>query len=220
MTKFIKIAIVLLLILSLAVGCKGVNEVPSDKGYTTDVIRVSYSPVSYSSAPLQLLKIRGLLEKAMPDDVRIEWSELNTGNAARDSLVAGQLDVSFMAGVYLTTAVENGLPLVALSNGVVQSVAVFSHNPEIQNLDDFGSTDKISIAGIGSSVHLALMEISKERYGDVHKFDNNLIIMSNSDVIASLRSSNELAGAIVTFPSLKKVDEIDSATMIYNFTDY
>jgi NitT/TauT family transport system substrate-binding protein len=215
--KIAKLLTSLLVFILFATSC-GQNQIKKkDIGYTADVIRIQYT-TAYSSAVQQILMRKDFLQKVLPDNVKIEWVNINTSSDMRDALVAGQIDIASMSKPSIITAIGNELPVVILSNTLIQLAKLYSNNPDISSMDDIKKTSKIAINGMGSTVHLALMLVSKELYGDPSRFNSNLVSMQYSDIFASITSSKELDCMAATFPNLKKADKIKTLKPILDLT--
>lgn len=211
--KRISVILLATMILSSFSGCAGID---SEKGYDADTIRIQYA-TSYGSAVAQVLMSTGTLDDLLPNDVSVEWVNINGGTNARDALAAGKIDIGHFAEPTAISALENDLPFVILSNSILAPAHIYTNRPDIHSIDDIGTGDKIALTSIGSSIHLALMLICKENYGDAARFNNNLVVMQRTDAFASISSSNELACIITVFPYNIRSDETEGLTPILDF---
>jgi len=216
--SFVLILTLLLLITGLtACSQQGEKAETEQPGHKANVVRISVVK-SYSFIIEQVIMLKDFLKDELPEGVTVEWSVVESGTVARDSLAAGQLDMAAMGYPLFITAFENGFPIVPVVNSAGTSAYLYSHNPNIKSLDDIRPTDKISVLGLGNSLTIALNIIAKEKYGIPQKFDQNLTVMGYNDAFASIMTSNDLAGAIVSFPNTMKADKIESLTPILDLT--
>jgi NitT/TauT family transport system substrate-binding protein len=217
--KVIRLLTVILCIsmmLSMLASCSN-NQGNSERGYEASVIRLNYN-LSYTASAVLLLKLTGILEELLPDDVSVEWTGLEGNTNVRDALAADRIDIGALNTTTFINAIANDLPIMVLSNYAVQTGVIYSARPDIQSLDDIQSGDKGATQSVGNVYHIALMLHALRTYGDAGKFDANLIAMSNSDMLSSVMTSNELSWIMLGFPATKRADLIDGLTPIFDMT--
>jgi NitT/TauT family transport system substrate-binding protein len=159
-----------------------------------------------------------ILEELLPKDVSIEWVNINNSADIRDSLVTGRIDVATVNIPNFITAYENGLPVTLLSNYIVQTAFIYSTRADILSLNDISRGDRLASTGIGTAYHLTLMLVAKEMFGNAARFDENIVVMDNADMVASVETSNDLDLIMLGFPSIIRADEIASLTPIFDLT--
>ena len=216
------LSVVLIVTLSLLIitACMGESGRVSvtDNGYEASTIRLQYG-TAYMSAVPQLLMLTEILEEMLPDDVSVEFINIQASPDARDALVSNNLDIALLPMPTFIAAIENDLPLVMLSTTVVQSCIVFGVEPNIRSMDDLNAQSKIALISKGGAFHLALMLETLFRYGDAERFENNIIPMQSVDQLASVQSSfNELDAITIGFPLIATASDIDTLNVIADLT--
>ncbi|MEI2268284.1 aliphatic sulfonate ABC transporter substrate-binding protein [Microbacterium sp. No. 7] len=101
-------------VMLMATGClAGENASSSSDGasagsWSTDTLSIDFATYN----PLSLVvKDQGLIEKALGDDVDVEWTQSAGSNKANELLRAGALDVGSTAGSAALLARANGSPI-------------------------------------------------------------------------------------------------------------
>jgi NitT/TauT family transport system substrate-binding protein len=105
-----------------------------------------------------------------------------------------------------------------LANSTFNSLKLYSNGLSITSLDDIVPNDKISIVSVGGTPDMALKLYSKERYGDYNKFDDNLWVLQYPEVFASISTSDDITGALITFPSTVTADEHEKTIFVEDLT--
>ena len=107
MKKYIIIILILSLSLFLMSAC-GRNDQQSQKTIT---IAEQYG-LAY--APVQLIKELQLLEESDPE-LKVEWKQLSNTTSIRESMLAGEVDIAFMAIPPFLIARYKGMELKIIS---------------------------------------------------------------------------------------------------------
>lgn len=99
-------------VMLMATGClAGENAASTSEGsgeWSTDTLSIDFATYN----PLSLVvKDQGLIEKALGDDVDVEWTQSAGSNKANELLRAGSLDVGSTAGSAALLARANGSPI-------------------------------------------------------------------------------------------------------------
>lgn len=76
---------------------------------------INYNPDNYASAVFQIAKEKGLFEKYLPENVKVEWTTLSSASDIRDAMVSGDIDIGTPGIMAYMTAIDNGMPLSLMS---------------------------------------------------------------------------------------------------------
>ena len=227
MKKILAIMTAITLSVLLLTACGGSSD-QSNKGYTTNIIRVNQSG-NYASSVQQIIMLKGLLEPYLPEDVSVQWTNLTNSTDSRDAVVSGRTDIVSIAVPTFITAVENEMPLALISATSGAPAYLYSNNSEITKLEDIADSTRISIASKASASIVAFFIRCKDTFGDASIYDSNIVTIPNEEALATLATSRELDGALLTFPSTIRADEIENLILIedltptilaYNLTSY
>jgi len=206
MKRIIVFSFLLVLVLLIISGCSPKNNPNDSQGYTKQVININASN-NYTNIVLQTIKIKDLLTPLLPGNIVVEWSNMQVGTDYRDAAVAGHLDFLALSAAEAITAVENGLPLLLLSNQVVGYVEIYSTKDTIRSLSDLSETSKITVSGKSTTPHFVFALRCKELFDDAMIFDDCLVSVPNADVIGLMQTSNDYDAFIMSFPTCYKIPD-------------
>lgn len=163
-------------------ACGGASKTAGDEEIT-----INYqSSIGY--APLLVMKAQGLVEKAYPGNIKVNWVEMSNGAEVNEALISGNLDVGSMGVPVAITGVMAGSPYRIAFGLAAQPYAILSSDPGINTLSDIGPEDQIAITNINSQPHILLAMAAKKELGDARKLDSNLTKLGNADGYAAMLS--------------------------------
>lgn len=215
--KKISALIVIMLCLLMLVSC-GAPAAGNAAQYEATVLRINDSG-SFGSAVQAIIRTNDLLAEYLPDGVTVEWTDLEGGANIRDGVVSGAVDCASFASATFISGIENGLPLVLLSNGSDAPAKLYSNNPDITSITDITTDSRISLTNKGTNLHLAFIAACKDEFGDPNKFDSCFVPMGNADAMASLSTSKDLDCALFSFPFTIKAEAMGTLTMIMDLNE-
>ena len=210
--------IILLVVAALfsLVACSDAVQ-KKDDGYKAEVIRINDTG-QFASCIQRIIKLKDFLTPYLPEGVSIEWAVNTSGSAQRDAIVAGQLDITAMSLIQFLSATENELPLTLLSSAAAQSVFLYSKNENIKRFEDIDASAKIAVTGRATNMEMAFFIRCGEVFGDPMIFYNNIVTMPNTEMLASLASSDEIDCAVIVLPNNIAANDIEGLTMIEDLT--
>src|SRR5699024_1139879 len=185
MAKFKERDMTLKLLTRYAAGVLGsLAMATSVQAETSEVVLARQFGIGY--LPLAVMDVHELVEKQLSDagldDTAVKWSRFGSGSAANDALLSGSLH--FAAG-------GTG-PAIILwdktqSNAKVHGVAALSsmpnmlvsRAPEIKTIKDFTETDKIAMAGAGSSVQTVYLQMAAAKEWGIENYKKLNPLMVN-----------------------------------------
>jgi NitT/TauT family transport system substrate-binding protein len=185
-------------------------------GNAADIVNIRYGQTT-STLTAQYVMASGMLEDKLPSNISVKWHDIWSSTDAREALVAGWVDIAILSAPSVISAINNDLPITVLSGATMQASTLYSSSKDIKSLDDINETHKIASLSIGGSVHLALKQLAKARYGDPLRFDNNMVSMQYADMFAMVKSSDTLDAIIVGFPNTIHANNSSALTPILNF---
>ena len=78
-------------------------------------VTINYNPDNYASAVFQIAKEKGLFEKYLPENVKVEWTTLSSASDIRDAMVSGDIDIGTPGIMAYMTAIDNDMLLSLMS---------------------------------------------------------------------------------------------------------
>lgn len=179
----------------LAIGLAAVILAATVAHAETNEVRITKQP-GLLYLPMILMEAGGLIEKhakaAGLGDVKTTWVTFNSGGAATDALLSGNVD-------FVTSGASNMLLLWDRTKGQVKGVAacggmpmhLLTRNPAIKSLKDFTEKDKIAVPTIKVSSQATILQMAAEQAfgaGQHGKLDSITIQLGHPDATLSLLS--------------------------------
>jgi len=194
MKKYLTIIIVLILTLLLVSGCEN-NEAGRQQKIT---IAEQYG-LAY--APVQLIKELKFLEEANPN-LEVEWKQLSNTTSIRESMLAGEVDIAFMAIPPFLIARDKGMEWKIISGLSESPLGLMTNRGDINSLADFKTDAKIALPQPGSIQHILLSMAAEREFGEVDRFDEQLLTMSHPDAMNALLAGREVSAHFASPPYL------------------
>ncbi|TDQ00046.1 NitT/TauT family transport system substrate-binding protein [Halanaerobium saccharolyticum] len=194
MKKYLTIIIVLILTLLLVSGCEN-NEAGRQQKIT---IAEQYG-LAY--APVQLIKELKFLEEANPN-LEVEWKQLSNTTSIRESMLAGEVDIAFMAIPPFLIARDKGMEWKIISGLSESPLGLMTNRGDINSLADFKADAKIALPQPGSIQHILLSMAAEREFGEVDRFDEQLLTMSHPDAMNALLAGREVSAHFASPPYL------------------
>lgn len=188
------------------------------KGSTGDELRISIAEqYGLAYAPVQVMKELKLLEKNLPG-IKTEWKQLNNTAAIREAMLAGRVDVGFIAIPPFLIGWDKGMPWKIASGLSESPVGLVTWKKEIRSLKDFTKNDRIAAPQPGSVQHILLAMACEREFGDAKKFDNQLVTLAHPDGMNALLAQKEIAAHFTAPPYLMKELEQPGMTQVLSGT--
>jgi NitT/TauT family transport system substrate-binding protein len=142
-------------------------------------VTIAYQPgIGYST----LIIIKGLatLEKRFPG-TKFEWKVLTNGDAIRDGIIAGQIQIGAGGNGPFLIGWDRGVgyKLIAPMNVMNLWMVARGDEPNIKSLKDIPPGAKIGMPSPDAVQAIALRKESQELFGDPHKFDTNIVAIQH-----------------------------------------
>lgn len=183
----------LLLIICIIFNLTGCN---SNKKKNEINIAVQYG-LPY--APLEIMKENKILEKYLAG-TKVNYIQVSNTAAIREAMIAGNVDIGFMAVPPFLVGLDNGMKWRIFSGLSSSECLLLTNKMEINSITDFTKNDKIALPQPGSVQHILLaMELSNLGL-DPHSLDKNLLTLSHPDGMNLLLSKKELTAHFTTPP--------------------
>ncbi|GKX32039.1 ABC transporter substrate-binding protein [Vallitalea longa] len=187
-SKFI-LAIIIIMLLMTACGKKHDNTVKIAQQY------------GLAYAPIQIMKEKGFLEEALPNN-KIEWVKLSNTAAIREAVLADNLDVGFMGIPPFLIALDNGMKWKMMTGLSSCPIGLVTYDPNIKSLKDFAPTDKIALPQPGSIQHILLAMACEKELDKADALDNQLVSMKHPDGFSALFAKQDIKAHFTSPPYL------------------
>lgn len=193
----LSILVITLFCLTL-VGCNTQGEV---RGEQLQVKIAEQYGLAY--APLQIVKEKKLIEKHLPE-AEVSWRQLGNTTAIREAMLAGELDIGFMAIPPFLIGWDKGMEWKIACGLSSSPVGLVVNKDSIQSIRDFSSEDRIALPQPGSIQHILLSMACDKIWGDPKRLDNQLVTLDHPDGMNALLARSEVSAHFTTPPYLFK----------------
>ncbi|MGM0548520.1 MAG: ABC transporter substrate-binding protein [Bacillota bacterium] len=193
MKKYISIFLILSCGLLLLAGC-------STQSKTKKTITIA-EQYGLAYAPVQIIKELNFLEQIDPD-LEVEWKQLSNTTAIRESMLAGEVDIAFMAVPPFLIAKDKGMEWKIFSGLSQSPLGLMTNKKDINSLADFKAEDKIALPQPGSIQHILLSMAADRDYAKSDKFDKQLLTMNHPDAMNALLAKRDVKAHFASPPYL------------------
>ena len=213
--------VVVAIVATIVVKNNNGQEVGGQASTQERTVVINYNPDNYASAVFQIAKEENLMEKYLPENVKVEWTTIASASDIRDAMVAGEIDIGTPGIMAYMTAIDEGAPLTLMSFYGYATVMAYTNQDNINSLADFQAGDQISISGLASNPQAAYLAALKEEGLDVQKYNQMLVKIPNTEAIAMLEGRNQIKGSILSFSANLKADALkdQGVKKIRDFSD-
>jgi len=191
MRVLVRIVMAVALTLSLVGPAQFSSSVPASA--EVNEVRITRQP-GLLYLPMMIIEHEKLVEKEAKSrgnpDLKVTWVVFNSGGAAVDALLSGNVD-------FVTSGCSNLLVAWSASGGKVKGVGgngalpmiLVTRNPNVKSLKDFSDKDKIAVPTVRVSMQAVMMQMALEKEFGVegmHRLDPFTIAMGHPDAMAAL----------------------------------
>ena len=212
------------LLLAAAVG---ITQLPARAAEVAELKIAQQFGIGY--LPLTIMKTNGLVEKHLKAgglaDTKVVWSQLGSGQPMNDALLSGSLHVAsggvapFLILWDRTRGTLNVKAIAALSS---MPMYLVTNNPNVKSIRDFTDSDRISMAGAGTSIQTIVLQMAAAKeFGDANynKFSTLYRNLSHPDGLAAFLSGKEITAYFSSPPFQYQALEKPGVRRILNSYD-
>jgi len=157
-------------------------------------------------APVQIMKNKQLLE-GNSNDINVKWKKLANTAAIRETMLAGDVDIGFMAIPPFLIGKDKGMEWKIISGLSMSPLGLMTYKEDINTLADISKDDRIALPQPGSIQHILLAMAAEREFGDASRFDDQLVTMAHPDGMNSLLSRKDITAHFTSPPYIFKESE-------------
>jgi NitT/TauT family transport system substrate-binding protein len=187
--------ILALLLILLLQGCSG------DGGQETETVRIA-EQYGIAYAPVQIMKELKLIEGRL-EGTTVVWDQLANTTAIREAMIAGKLDVGFMAIPPFLIGWDKGMDW-KIATGLSYVPVGLVAKDAIESLGDLTKEHRIAVPQPGSVQHILLSMECEKAFGDPKRLDNQLITLAHPDGVQALLAGSEVSAHFTSTPYLEQ----------------
>jgi len=189
MKKFIVIINLLLILILILSGC---NNTQTGQISIAEQYGLAY-------APIQIMKEKGFL-KAYDPDLDVKWKQLGNTVAIREAMLAGNVDIGFMAIPPFLIGRDKGMKWKIINGLNISPLGLVTYKENVDSIDDITVEDRIALPQPGSIQHILLAMACEKRFSNASKFDDILVTMAHPDGMNALLSRKEITAHFTSPP--------------------
>ncbi|MFW5999716.1 MAG: ABC transporter substrate-binding protein [Halanaerobiaceae bacterium] len=156
-------------------------------------------------APVNIMKQENLLEKRV--DAEIRWKKMANTAAIREAMLAGEVDIGFVAIPPFLIGRDKGMDWKIISGLSRSPLGLMTNREDINSLSDFTEEDRIALPQPGSIQHILLAMAAEKEFGEPDRFDDRLVTMAHPDGMNALLSRQEITAHFTSPPYIFKESE-------------
>lgn len=170
-------------------------------GKEENVLNVAYfDNITHGQA--LVMKSENMLEKALGDEVKVNWVSFDAGTSLVEALFSKDIDIGYIGPVPAVSAnIKSKGDFVVISGAAKGgTVLIAKKGTNIQSVKDLKGKN-VSVPSIGNTQHLLLLKLLEENNLSVTSDggDVNVIEANNADVV-NLMKNGDIDAAIVPEP--------------------
>jgi NitT/TauT family transport system substrate-binding protein len=212
--------VLLIILISNTLGCQSKGTNSGGNTSTESDMRVINIADQFglAYAPIEILKQTTILEDAFAEqgleNVTVNWQRMGNTAAIREAMVAGDLDIGFVAIPPFLIGKENGMDWQVIS-GVSESPVGLVASKGIESLDSLPDDALIILPQLGSVQHILLTMVAKREEGDAHFYDDRIVAMAHPDGMMAFLGQPEQMLHFTTPPYLdQELTDADSHMLL------
>lgn len=136
-------------------------------------------------APIEIIKSKGFFDEALAEvglgSTEVVWKRMGNTSAIREAMVAGDLDIGFVAIPPFLIGKDNGMDWRIMSGISESPVGLVTSEQGVESIADLAKTHRIILPQPGSIQHILLAMQAEKELGDARYFDRQLMAMSHPD---------------------------------------
>ena len=192
------------ILIILLIACENNSEV------NTITIAEQYG-LAY--APVQIMKDKKILEQHT-NNISIKWKKLANTAAIREAMLAGEVDIGFMAIPPFLIGKDKGMEWKIISGLSLSPLGLMTYKEDIKTLADISKDDRIALPQPGSIQHILLAMAAEREFSDSGRFDGQLVTMAHPDGMNALLSRKDITVHFTSPPYIFKESEVEGIHQI------
>ncbi|MTI60184.1 MAG: ABC transporter substrate-binding protein [Firmicutes bacterium] len=157
-------------------------------------------------APVQLMKDKNILDENI-NNIDVKWKKLANTAAIREAMLAGEVDIGFMAIPPFLIGRDRGMEWKIISGLSMSPLGLMTYRKDIKTLADISENDRIALPQPGSIQHILLAMAAEKEFGIADRFDDQLVTMAHPDGMNALLSRKEITAHFTSPPYIFKESE-------------
>lgn len=213
--RTISLVLSFILILVTLIGC---DSKRSDEEFTN--LKVGFF-ANFTHSQALIGKNRGDYQKAIGNDITIDWKQFNAGSAQIEAFLAGELDLGFIGpGPAINGYTKSKGELVIIAGSTDGgAILVSKKDSDIKTVKDLDGK-RIAIPQYGNTQDLCLRYLLRENgLKETTKGGTVDIVQATNADIKTLLDKGDIDGALVPEPWGARLQEEIGANLVLDYND-
>jgi NitT/TauT family transport system substrate-binding protein len=142
-----------------------------------------------------------LIEKNQPS-LHVNWKQLGNTAAIREAMLAGEVDMGFMAIPPFLIGWDKGMEWKVIGGLSSSPLGLVTNKSSINSIEDFTMEDRIALPQPGSVQHILLSMACEREFDDSHRLDNLLVTMAHPEGMNALMAKTDVSAHFTAPPYL------------------
>lgn len=199
-TKFTSISILIVLVVSVLTGCSSSKKYSKESEGSMEVRIGHFANITHAQALVG--REQGQFQKALGENVEIDWKVFNAGPSAIEALFAGELDIAYLGPGPAINGYIKSKGDIKIIAGATNGGAIFVSKSGLK-INEYKELDgkKIAIPQYGNTQDLSLRNIlNNNNLKDATKGGTVEVRQASNADIKTLLSKGDIDAALVPEP--------------------
>jgi NitT/TauT family transport system substrate-binding protein len=153
-----------------------------------DSLVIAYQPgIGY--APLLIVRQQRMIERDFPD-TKVRFQLLSNGDAIRDGIIAGQIQVGAGGVGPFLVGWAKGVDYQLIASMDQMDLWLNARDTRVRSVRDLEPSMRVASPAIDSVQAIAFRKAVANQLGDAHRLDSTLVAMSHPDGVQNLLSGS------------------------------
>jgi NitT/TauT family transport system substrate-binding protein len=180
----------------------------------------------YAYLPVVVAEQKGFFSKQLAAKgikTSVEIKKISGAPAINDALISGTIDIGAYGLPGMLIAAEktkSSIKIRGLAALVAGDNGFYTNKPEIKELKDLGSSDRIAVTSTTGQQGLLVRMAAKKAFGDARHFDTMMVQLPHPDATSGLLAGGTISAYVAPHPYSDVLEANSKIHKLFNFSDY
>ncbi|WP_411906448.1 ABC transporter substrate-binding protein [Rhizobium mayense] len=180
----------------------------------------------YAYLPVVVADQKGFFSKQLAAkgiNTTVEIKKISGAPAINDALISGTIDIGAYGLPGMLIAAEktkSSIKIRGLAALVAGDNGFYTNKPEIKDLKDLGSSDRIAVTSTTGQQGLLVRMAAKKAFGDAKHFDTMMVQLPHPDATSALLAGGTISAYVAPHPYSDVMEADSKIHKLFNFSDY
>lgn len=180
----------------------------------------------YAYLPVVVADQKGFFSKQLAAKgikTTVEIKKISGAPAINDALISGTVDIGAYGLPGMLIAAEKtktSIRIRGLAALVAGDNGFYTNKPEIKDLKDLTSSDRIAVTSTTGQQGLLVRMAAKKAFGDARHLDTMMVQLPHPDATSGLLAGGTISAYVAPHPYSDVLDGNPKIHKLFNFSDY